>query len=236
MLLSIRHHQYDGCDQRNSHHTDISTHYRSIRRHHSKKDVMIDSSNNNISNTSSSSRNSSNHRSLQHHHHNEKDHLMDSNENTNNTSRSSRSCFSSSTNNISISNGDSMRQNIHSEKQIITTDNVRPYDQNYHHPISSLQSPRDHQRSCSSDENINRPLKEVQGSVDTGLNRAIYVKTGNSLYSDIEYYEYTMPKSSSSSTSSSLLQQRPPRTPQSSQKNKAMSEFARSAYLTASPI
>lgn len=64
-------------------------------------------------------------------------------------------------------------------------------------------------------------------------NRAVYIKTGNSLHNDIEYYEYTIP------VVSQLLSSfyHPTRATQSRMKQQhVMSEFAKSAYMTASPI
>jgi hypothetical protein len=90
-------------------------------------------------------------------------------------------------------------------------------------------------------------LNEVSHNIDDSVavrrlsHRAQWIKTGNALYDDIEYYEYIIPRSSSRrlQQSSSNL---PPRTSPSQssssnrKKKKPLSDFARSAYLTATPL
>lgn len=95
---------------------------------------------------------------------------------------------------------------------------------NRHHKSSKL----------SDEENTVKNTHNKKRQHELGVtNRAIWIKTGNALHSDIEYYEYTIPISQLSPS----MMYRPPRTPQSKKKNeRVMSEFARSAYMTASPI
>jgi hypothetical protein len=80
-------------------------------------------------------------------------------------------------------------------------------------------------------------VTKSNSSLSFPCNRAQYVKTGNALWNDVEYYEYTIP------VPINHYYDRPPRILQhyhkqqkKQQQQEVMSEFARSAYLTSSYI
>lgn len=112
-------------------------------------------------------------------------------------------------------NDDPLHQSVRSKKDPMIDHSERS---NRHHKSRN-------EENCLKKNNNNIKIQHELGET----NRAIWIKTGNSLYSDIEYYEYTLPITQSSSS----LLYRPPITPQSREKNPIMSEFARSAYMTA---
>lgn len=162
-------------------------------------------------------------RSLRNHqHHHKKDHKIDSSEHTCSTSTSSMSSSgrsnSRSISTSSIRSSGSMRSNFEQKKQTIISNHVGPYIQkNHHHPASPLHSSNHHHQTYYNKGNTNQPKSVVSATSDKGLNRAVYIKTGNALHSDIEYYEYIIPKPISSS---SILYRPPSRTSQSIRMNK----------------